>query len=218
MKVQHHLVGLCLQGVAGVESAVLVSPSISYSGEHDEERGFVKMRIVLASMLALLLTTWVGVLPTEAASRDQDRVTVVYRGYTVSWSNSDPSDLRVDRAPGRAEQFPRTASPRSVKRAKSRVALSSTSSTDADSCTAVPDNFGSADFGPACDAHDACYGSSTDRLQCDLDLLASMRAECNEEYGANPGLRLSCLTVAAIYFIGVRIFGARFYTGNGSGA
>ena len=67
----------------------------------------MKMRIVLASMVALLLSTWVGVLPAEAASRDQDRVTVVYRGYNVSWSSSDPSDFRVDRTPGRAEQFPK---------------------------------------------------------------------------------------------------------------
>ena len=180
----------------------------------------MKMRIALTSMLALLLTSWVGVLPTEAASRDQDRVTVVYRGYVVSWNNSDASDLRVVRKPGRPEQFPNTASPRSIKRAKSRVAALASTSTpgDADSCTAVPDNFGLANFAPACDAHDLCYGSSIDRLQCDLALFASMRVECDRVYGANPGLRLTCYAVAAIYFIGVRIFGAHFYTGTGSRA
>jgi hypothetical protein len=180
----------------------------------------MKMRIVLTSMLALLLSTWVGVLPTEAASRDQDRVTVVYRGYTVSWSNSDPSDLRVDRKPGRAEQFPKSASPRSINRAKSRVAAQASTSTsaDADSCTAVPDNLGLANFARACAAHDLCYGSSIDRLQCDLALFLSMRAECDRAYRTHPGLRLTCFTVAAIYFIGVRIFGAPFYTGTGSRA
>ena len=198
---------------------MLASPGISTSGS-GAIGGSMKMRIVLASMVALLLSTWVGVLPAEAASRDQDRVTVVYRGYNVSWSSSDPSDFRVDRTPGRAEQFPKTASPRSIKRAKSRVAAQASTSTsgDADSCTAVPDRFGLADFGPACATHDLCYSSSTDRLQCDLALFATMREECNRAYGDNPGLRLTCFTVATIYFIGVRIFGAHFYAGGGSDA
>ena len=118
--------------------------------------GIVKKRIALVSVLALLLMgTSMGALPGQAATRNEDRQTAVYQGYTVSWSTSDPSDVRIERTPGRAERLPRGASSKSVDRAKSRVsALSSTSTAAGDSCTAVPDNFGSAIFTPACAIHD----------------------------------------------------------------
>jgi hypothetical protein len=174
-------------------------------------------RIALTSVLALLLLSTGMALPSEAATRQEDRQTVVYQGYTVSWSTSDPSDVRIERTPGRAERLPQGASSRSVDRAKSRVsALSSTSTAVGDSCTAVPDTFGDADFTAACDLHDACYGSSTARLACDLALWAGLRAACEDAYPAGSGPRLTCYTVAAIYFVGVRLFGAYFYTGSGS--
>jgi len=181
----------------------------------------VKKRIALVSILALLLMgTGLGTLPGEAATRN-DRQTAVYQGYTVSWSTSDPSDVRVERTPGRAERLPQGASSKSVDRAKSRVsALSSTSTAAGDSCTAVPDNFGSANFTTACDIHDQCYSpeSSTDRLQCDRQLLFNLRLACYKAYATQPGLLLTCYTVAAIYYVGVRLFGAAFYTGTGSEA
>jgi hypothetical protein len=183
--------------------------------------GIVKKRIALVSVLALLLMgTGLGTLPGEAATRN-DRQTAVYQGYTVSWSTSDPSDVRIERTPGRAEQLPRGASTKSVDRAKSRVsALSSTSTAAGDSCTAVPDNFGSANFVTACAIHDQCYSpaSSTDRLQCDRQLLFNLRLACYHAYATQPGLLLTCYTVAAIYYVGVRLFGAAFYTGTGRGA
>jgi hypothetical protein len=202
-----------------VESLVLASPK-SGTEAGGRER-IVKKRIVLASILALLLLgTGMGALPGEAASRNDERQTVVYQGYTVSWSSSDPSDVRVDRTPGRAEHLPRAASSKSAKTAKSRVAAlaSSTSPAESDSCTAVPDNFGSAIFTGACATHDLCYSSSTDRLQCDQRLFLDLRSACYEAYKRQPGLLLSCYTVAAIYYVGVRLFGGYFYDGTGNEA
>jgi hypothetical protein len=166
----------------------------------------------------LLMGTGMGALPGEAATRNNDRQTAVYQGYTVSWSTSDPSDVRVERTPGRAERLPRGASKTSVDRAKSRVsALSSTSTAEGDSCTAVPDNFGAANFTTACKNHDDCYApdSTTPRAECDLQLLLDLRAACAAAYyPAQPGLLLTCYTVATIYYIGVRLFGASFYQGH----
>lgn len=176
-------------------------------------------RIALTSVLALLLLSTGMALPSEAATRQEDRQTVVFQGYTVSWSTSDPSDVRIERTSGRAERLPRGASSKSVDRAKSRVsALSSTSTANGDSCTAVPDRFGAANFTEACAAHDLCYAptSDTDRLKCDLALWAGLRAACEDAYPAGSGQRLTCYTVAAIYFVGVRLFGALYYTGTGS--
>lgn len=182
----------------------------------------MRKQIALASILALLLMgTGMGALPGEAASRNDDRQTAVYQGYTVSWSSSDPSDVRVERTPGRAEHFPRAASSTSTNRAKSRVtALASASTAEGDSCTAVPDNFGRANFTTACAIHDQCYSpqSSTDRLQCDQQLLLNLRLACYRAYATQPGLLLTCYTVAAIYYVGVRLLGGYFYAGTGNPA
>ena len=180
----------------------------------------MKKRIALASVLALLLLgTGMGALPTAAVSRGDVRQTAVYQGYTVSWTSSDPSDVRIERTPGRAEHFPRAASSTSVNRAKSRVAaLSSTSTAEGDSCTAVPDRFGRADFTEACDLHDACYGEQTlviDRVECDQRLLLGLRDACYDAYRFQPGLLLTCYTVATIYYVGVRLFGTFAYDGIG---
>ncbi len=182
----------------------------------------MKKRVALALIVALLLLgTGIGALPSEAASPDDARQTAVYKGYTVSWSSSDPSDVRVERTPGQTEHFPRAASSASVDRAKSRVAaLASTSTAEADSCTAVPDTFGLADFTGACDIHDVCYspGSSVDRALCDRQLLFNLRLACYQAYATQPGLLLTCYTVAAIYYVGVRLFGAYAYDGTGNPA
>ena len=181
-------------------------------------------RFILASLLAvLLLGSGLGTVPSEATTRDPDRVTVVYRGYTVSWSSNDPTTARVGRSPGRAQHIPRAASSSSVDRAKSQVSAQSTDSNSAgenDSCTAVPDSFGSANFTRACAIHDQCYGpeSSTDRAQCDLQLLGYLRLACYQAYATRPAQLLTCYTVAAIYYIGVRLFGGYFYDGTGNPA
>jgi len=86
-----------------------------------------------------------------------------------------------------------------------------------DSCNFVPDSFGLANFVPACDAHDVCYGSSTDRLTCDLLFLGQLQAACTVYPEGSP-LRLTCNTIASIYFVGVRLFGTPFYIADrGSG-
>lgn len=180
-------------------------------------------RFTVASLLAvLLLASGLATVPSEAARRDPDRVTVVYQGYTVSWSSSDPGKARVGRSPGRAQHIPQAASSSSVDRAKSQVSAQSadSSATEDDSCTAVPDSFGSADFTPACAIHDQCYspGSSIDRAECDLQLLLNLRRACYQAYATRPAQLLTCYTVAAIYYIGVRLFGGYFYDGSGNPA
>jgi hypothetical protein len=179
-------------------------------------------RPVLAILLGMLAVGYVGLVPAQAVKRDAKTETVVtYRGYTLSWSQPDASDLRVVRTPGRSESLPDAAIERSIQQAKSRVASAEQqrSADPTDSCNFVPDSFGAANFAPACQLHDACYGpdSDRDRLACDMAFLTSLTEACNV-YAAQPALRLTCVTIASIYFIGVRLFGADSYQGSGSDA
>lgn len=86
-----------------------------------------------------------------------------------------------------------------------------------DGCTRVPDSYLGANFRPACDAHDLCYGSnsSTDRLQCDRRLLDDLVVACKDEFGKYNPLRYSCLDMATKYYLGVRAFGRSHYDGTG---
>jgi Prokaryotic phospholipase A2 len=180
-------------------------------------------RPVLAVLLGVLAIGYVGIVPAQATNRDAKTETVItYRGYTLSWSEPDASDLRVVRTPGRSENLPDTAIKRSIQQAKSRVASAEqlqASEDPTDSCNFVPDSFGAADFGPACNAHDACYAplSNVDRLACDMAFLKSLTSACLV-YSNQRALQLTCNTIASIYFIGVRLFGAASYRGNGSPA
>ncbi len=85
----------------------------------------------------------------------------------------------------------------------------------ADSCTGVPDGFGRADFQPACAVHDRCYGTATSRRECDRALLGNLTTACARAYPVTSSLRLSCYTVAGIYYVGVRLLGRGFYDGTG---
>jgi hypothetical protein len=164
--------------------------------------------------LGVLAVSYLGMAPAQAAKTE----TVVYRGYTVSWSEPDATDLKVIRTPGRAERFPAEASDRSIQKAKERVADAATQQVGedpTDSCNFVPDSFGIANFAPACQAHDACYSSPTDRLTYDALLLAALRTAC-DVYPEGSSLRTTCYTIASISFVGVRLFGWTFYTGTGS--
>jgi hypothetical protein len=179
-------------------------------------------RPILAILLGVLAISQVGMVPAQAATRESKTETVItYLGYTLSWTKSDASDLRVVRTPGRPESLPDAASKRSIKQAKSRVAIvaqQQLSEDPTDSCNFVPDTFGSANFGPACQAHDDCYDSTTDRLDCDLAFLEALTDACAYAYRrtSQVSLRLTCFTVASIYFVGVRLLGASFYGGGGS--
>jgi hypothetical protein len=179
-------------------------------------------RPVLAILLALLAAGYVGIVPAQAANRDTRTETIItYRGYTLSWIEPDASDLRVVRTPGRSESLPNAAIKRSIQQAKSRVANAAQQQLGedpTDSCNFVPDSFGTAIFTGACDNHDACYSSSTSRLECDRIFLKELTSTCAMAYALQPARRLTCFTIAGIYFIGVRLFGAPFYTGGGSAA
>jgi Prokaryotic phospholipase A2 len=171
-------------------------------------------RQILVVLLGALAVSYLGMAPAQAAKTD---TVVTYRGYTVSWSEPDASDVRVVRTPGRPESFPAKASDRSIQQAKARVAAASD---QVDSCTLVPDVFLTANFQPACALHDLCYaqGSEFDRLECDLVLLSNLIQACNNAPGLTFAQRLSCYAVASIYFIGVRLFGEDAYQGEGSSA
>jgi phospholipase A2-like protein len=177
------------------------------------------LRPVLAILLGVLAAGCIGIVPAQAAKATTQ--TVTYRGYTLSWSKPDASDVRVVRTPGRADHFPARASAGSIHQAKSRVTNTTLQANQeqTDSCNFVPDSFGLANFTSACDAHDTCYRNTQgiSRLACDLAFFALLRSAC-DVYSMQPGLRLTCLTVATIYFVGVRLFGTRSYTGNGSPA
>ena len=177
-------------------------------------------RPVLALLLLGLAAGYLGVGPAQAAKPDNAETVVSYGGYSVSWNGSDPSDFRVSHTPGRPESFPAAASDRSIQQAKARVSsiAEQVSEQATDSCNFVPDSFGEANFTTACDNHDDCYSSSTDRLVCDLAFLGGLRAACADAYPAGSSLRLTCYAVAGIYFVGVRLFGASFYSGTGSPA
>jgi|SoiMethySBSTD1v2_1073268.scaffolds.fasta_scaffold06332_12 phospholipase A2-like protein len=180
-------------------------------------------RPILAILLGVLALGYVGIIPAQAANRDTKTETVViYRGYTLSWSEPDASDLRVVRTPGRADSVPDVAIKRSIQQAKSRVANAAQqlSAAATDSCNFVPDSFLTADFTLACDHHDDCYErrSSMSRLNCDQMFLTELINTCAMAPGFQPAQRLTCYAIAGIYFIGVRLFGASFYQGSGSPA
>jgi Prokaryotic phospholipase A2 len=183
------------------------------------------IRPILAVLLGALAMSCLGILPAQAAKPVPKTETVVtYRGYTLAWSEADASDLRVVRTPGRPESFPAKASDRSISLAKARVtdaAQQRISEDSTDACNFVPDSFGDADFTDACDAHDACYSNTDEisRFTCDLIFFGALLQACSTyDQPSEFGLRLTCNTIAAIYFVGVRLLGAAFYTGNGNPA
>jgi hypothetical protein len=176
------------------------------------------MRPVLALLLGVLAAACIGIIPAQAAKATTQ--TVTYRGYTLTWSKPDASDVRVVRTPGRADHFPARASAGSIHQAKSRVTNASlqASQEQTDACNFVPDSFGSADFTFACQQHDICYSGALgmSRLECDLAFLNELTSACALAPFTQPGSRLTCFTVATIYFVGVRLFGGPFYHGDNS--
>ncbi|QWF84933.1 phospholipase A2 [Amycolatopsis sp. CA-230715] len=89
-----------------------------------------------------------------------------------------------------------------------------------DGCTRVPDSFGWANFRPACDKHDKCYGKSshTSRKNCDRALLGNLRKACAKAYSSWNPLRYNCFDVSNVYYVGVRNFGRSHYQGKGDPA
>ncbi|MFK4482913.1 phospholipase A2 [Curtobacterium sp. AB7] len=88
-------------------------------------------------------------------------------------------------------------------------------------CTKSPDRIFLANFKPACDAHDICYGknSKTSRLNCDKALKANMLKACYAAYGGKVGAVLAgCPAWAGVYYAFVRKYGKSHYVGKGSKA
>lgn len=64
----------------------------------------------------------------------------------------------------------------------------------------VPDSFGKADFGPACDAHDVCYGTCGSSQQaCDEELLYDAGLACVNAYEDDPLMMALCWNQALTY-------------------
>jgi RHS repeat-associated protein len=77
----------------------------------------------------------------------------------------------------------------------------------------VPEHPGGHDISQACKKHDKCYssGSSSSRLECDLNLYFDSRMECLKHGGGSA----ACDRIAVIYLYGVRLGGHGAYQGNG---
>jgi len=75
----------------------------------------------------------------------------------------------------------------------------------------IPDGFGEADFLPACNAHDICYGTCNSvKATCDTNFRAALHQACIDAYP--PGLRRSaCITVADGYANAVTKYGQSAY-------
>ncbi|WP_344249360.1 phospholipase A2 [Brevibacterium sanguinis] len=69
-------------------------------------------------------------------------------------------------------------------------------------------------FKPACDKHDLCYGknSKTNRNVCDARFRENMKSICNKRKKEV----FVCKTVAVVYFEAVRIGGKKHYKGKGN--
>jgi thiol-disulfide isomerase/thioredoxin/uncharacterized membrane protein YphA (DoxX/SURF4 family) len=75
------------------------------------------------------------------------------------------------------------------------------------------DRFKEANFRPACDAHDICYGTCTRRqAECDARLLNDLRAICRATYSVDEFERRGvCLSQARAYYRAVSASGRDFY-------
>ena len=85
---------------------------------------------------------------------------------------------------------------------------------DGGTCTGVPDSVpGIFDFTEACAAHDACYASGeSTQAACDEAFRTEMVAACVAQHpSALDARRYLCLTLAHLYFTGVRLLGQFFF-------
>jgi hypothetical protein len=69
----------------------------------------------------------------------------------------------------------------------------------------IPDSWGRANFTPACNQHDRCYGTcNSNRRVCDNQMRRQMKRECNRVYSNKDGQenfwRLKCLRRANLYY------------------
>ncbi len=77
-----------------------------------------------------------------------------------------------------------------------------------DYCTSSPDEFpnpagANANFRGPCARHDLCYGGTTDKKICDVNLREHMRMNCRHSYAWYNPARAACYTTADVYFLAV---------------
>jgi hypothetical protein len=84
---------------------------------------------------------------------------------------------------------------------------------DDGACTGVPDTLpGIFDFTPPCQAHDVCYAAGVNRLACDLKFREDLAGACRAQHpDVFDSRRYTCLGLAELYFLGVRLFGGFFF-------
>ncbi len=79
---------------------------------------------------------------------------------------------------------------------------------------AIPNSWGPADFKPACDRHDICYGTCNNNKDlCDLEMLATAIKACETAYASDVmyTLRKACVTIAYGYGAAVSLGGDDAY-------
>ncbi|MDO4665240.1 MAG: phospholipase A2 [Actinomycetaceae bacterium] len=176
-------------------------------------------RKICASATAVLLPTLSSISPAHAASDNMIENIMQSRGIDSQTHVDVTSSLQqLDEDAGDANfvagylEGMNEAFPLAEQHAK-EVGVSR-----GDGCTWSPDRWGKANFRPACDRHDKCYGhtSTVSRLQCDNNFHSDLRKICSAAYSKSKVKKSACNGVAAAYYTGVRKFGRSHYQGKGS--
>lgn len=152
----------------------------------------------------------------------------VQDGVTITWGDSpNMNDLEIRETPGASATDSSGAEAKigrailaAYRDAQQPPPLASGMSTAAsDYCTWSPDSYGSADFKPACAAHDVCYSSNSyrDRATCDWAFKGDLNFACNTEYASwwEYTDKQACNGVAWTYYQAVRNYGESHYNGKG---
>jgi hypothetical protein len=82
--------------------------------------------------------------------------------------------------------------------------------------TKFPENFGTWNFGPACNAHDICYGTcGSNKADCDRKFRDNMYKQCDTYYSwINPAaidIYHKCRNIAYIYYKAVKLYGQKAF-------
>lgn len=177
--------------------------------------------------VCLFAVATVVVVPTAAGAEPAHRV--VKDGYTVTWTDSDFGDARVERTPRAVDTSDSTDGHFATKLITRYRQVARSYDDDRgvqplaapDGCTGAPDGYGLADFEPACNTHDRCYSKKShhNRKACDKALYRHLKAECKRTYAAFPPRsaqqRNKCVATARVYYHAVRKFGSSHYNGQG---
>lgn len=202
-----------------------------------------KRSALVAVTFAASMTMSTGqALAGSSDTGQREKHTFVADGVTITWGESDDmSDIEFASTPGKAN-YASSAADKKIGTAILRAYQSTGGATRApsadgatasaqggplaaaatDYCTYSPDSYGSANFKPACAAHDKCYSSSSkvSRLTCDKRFKSGLNASCNKAYDNwyDYPDKKACNGVAWTYYQAVRKAGKSHYHGQGSSA